>query len=194
MPNLLHNRMPWAGPSAEVEPLLDREWLVTNGLGGYASGTVSGASTRRYHGLLIAALSAPLGRVMMFNHLSEYLRLPDWRMVQFGGEERAGGKLELHGTDYLKEFRLEAGLPVWRYEVAGFVVEKRVFLPHMQNTVYLHYQLLSGKGPVRLKLRPSFHFRGHDEPVSLADAGPYVLSAVGDRYEIRTGSTLPALP
>src|SRR5437868_3911971 len=125
--------MPWNGADPpEWEPLLTREWLVTNGLGGYASGTIAGAATRRYHGLLVAALPAPLGRVMMFNHLLEQVRLPDWSTVQFGGEERQGGSLELHGTGHLKEFRLEAGLPVWRYEVEGLVLEKRVFLPHMQ--------------------------------------------------------------
>src|SRR5438034_9227153 len=114
----------------EWERLLTREWLVTNSLGGYASGTISGASTRRYHGLLVAAQPAPLGRLMMFNHLSEYVRLPDWRTVQFGGEERAGGELQLHGAAYLTEFRLEAGLPVWRYVVEGLTSAKRVLLPH----------------------------------------------------------------
>ena len=62
-------------PASRAEALLDREWLVTNGLGGYASGTVAGVPTRRYHGLLIAALPAPLGRMVMLNHLSEQLRL-----------------------------------------------------------------------------------------------------------------------
>src|SRR6516162_2619516 len=103
--------MPWAG-KAEVsgpERLLTREWLVTNGLGGYACGTVGGASTRRYHGLLIAALPARLGRQMMLNHLSELLRLPDGSTVLFGSEERLGNQLVLHGTDHLTEFRLESG-------------------------------------------------------------------------------------
>ena len=70
-----------------------REWLVTNGLGGYASGTVAGVATRRYHGLLIAAMPAPLGRMMMLNHLSEQLRLADAdRRVSDGGDvaERVG--------------------------------------------------------------------------------------------------------
>src|SRR6267142_3172982 len=161
------HRMPWeGGRGASLQPLLDREWLVTNSLGGYASGTISGASTRRYHGLLVAAHPAPLGRLMMFNHLSEYVRLPDWRTVQFGGEERAGGELQLHGAAYLTEFRLEAGLPVWRYVVEGLTIEKRVLLPHLQNTVFIQYRLVSGQGTVRLKLRPSVHFRGHDAPVS----------------------------
>ena len=74
----------------EADPHLNEEWLVTNGLGGYASGTVSGAITRRYHGLLIAALPNPLGRMMMLNGLSERLRLPDRRVVYTGAEELAG--------------------------------------------------------------------------------------------------------
>ena len=63
----------------EARQLLRREWLMTNGLGGYASGTISGSVTWRYHGLLIAALPAPFGRVVMLNHLAEYVRLPDGR-------------------------------------------------------------------------------------------------------------------
>src|SRR5260221_5876574 len=104
------------GERPELAALLEREWLVTNGLGGYASGTICGAATRRYHGLLIAAHTAPLGRLMMFNHLLEYLRLPSFRTVQFGGEERVGGRLEMHGPERLAEFRLDAGLPVWCYD------------------------------------------------------------------------------
>src|SRR2546423_14602866 len=99
--------------------LLNQEWLVTNALGGYASGTMAGVASRRYHSLLIAALPAPLGRRVMLNHLSELLRLRDGSTVLFGGEERAGGALQLHGADYLTEFRLDMGLPVWRYEVGN---------------------------------------------------------------------------
>src|SRR5262245_33983230 len=101
----LVRRMVWPGsdPLGSI-PLMDREWLVTNGWGGYTSGTVSGAATRRYHGLLIADLPAPLGRVMMFNHLTENLRLPDWSSVHFGGAERPDGSLDLHGLHQLKEF------------------------------------------------------------------------------------------
>ncbi len=115
------------------EILLTREWLVTNGLGGYASGTVSGAVTRRYHGLLIAALPIPLGRVLMWSHVSEFLRFGEDDVVSLGGEERAGGQLELHGADFLHEFRLEDGLPIWIYHVRDVVLEKRIILPHQQN-------------------------------------------------------------
>ena len=189
----LVRRMPWHGAAAkEVQPLLDREWLVTNGLGGYASGTVSGVATRRYHGLLVAALSAPFGRTMMLNHLSELVRLPDGTQVLFGGTERSGS-LEVHGTGHLIDFRLDAGLPVWRYQVAGHVLEKHVLLLHQQNTAHVTYRLVDGDGPVRLKLRPSVHFRPHDAPVSTRQEGPYRLVAFNHRYELSDGSELPPL-
>jgi predicted glycogen debranching enzyme len=190
----LTRTMPWPGThTSGPEPLLTREWLVTNGLGGYASGTISGVSTRRYHGLLVAALPAPLGRIMMLNHLIEQLRLPDGTMVRFGGSERGDRSLELHGTGQLREFRLEHGLPIWRYEVGGVTLEKQVFLPHSQNTVHVIYRLIAGDGPVRLKLQPSVHFRPHDAPVSAPLLGPYVLTAMGSRYELSDGSQLPPL-
>jgi predicted glycogen debranching enzyme len=186
--------IPWVGArEPEREPLLTREWLVTNALGGYASGTIGGVSTRRYHGLLVAALPAPLGRCMMLNHLSELLRLPDGATVQFGGEERVGGSLELHGADHLVEFRLESGLPVWQYQVGGIAFERRVLLPHQQNTVHVNYRLISGDGPIRLKLRPSIHFRPHDSPVSEKLVQPYRLVAVEDRYEVCGEPELPPL-
>src|SRR2546426_7520264 len=109
--------LPWDKASHSRELLLSREWLVTNGLGGSASGTVSGAITRRYHGLLIAALPAPLGRMVMWSHVSEFLHFGDDDVISLGAEERAGGQLDLQGADFLREFRLEDGLPVWIYRV-----------------------------------------------------------------------------
>ena len=190
----LLRRMPWPGAAAaaEQERLLTREWLVTNGLGGYASGTVSGVMTRRYHGLLVAALPAPFGRVVMLNHLAEHLRLPDGRKIALGGEERVGSSPELHGAQYLSEFRLEAGLPVWQFDLGGWTIEKRLLLPHQQNTVHITYVLLAGDGPVRLDLRPSLHFRHHEAPVSLPLDKPYAVTVVDDRYEI-AGDGVPPL-
>jgi len=170
---------------------LPKEWLVTNGLGGYASGTLSGAITRRYHGLLIAALPNPLGRTMMLNGLSERLRLPSRRVVYTGAAERAGTTPE--DTLPVADFHLEAGLPVWRYEPDGFVLEKRLLLPYRQNTVHITYHLLRGPGKLRLGLRPAIHFRPHDAPVSAADERQYVLTVSGDRFEITTGQDLPTL-
>src|SRR6185436_1935320 len=73
------------GPQPVPDPLVSREWLVTNGLGGYASGTDSGVATRRYHGLLIAALPAPLGRTLMLGQVTEVLRLADGTILRLGG-------------------------------------------------------------------------------------------------------------
>jgi predicted glycogen debranching enzyme len=176
--------MPWDGAKMSREILLNREWLVTNGLGGYASGTISGAITRRYHGLLIAALSAPFGRMVMWSHVSEFLRFSDNDVVSLGAEERAGGQLDLQSADFLREFRLEDGLPVWIYRVREVVVEKRVLLPHLQNTVHVSYQVAAGEAPPRLELRPAFHFRHHESSVDAGLAAPYKLTAVDDRYEI----------
>src|SRR6266576_5540276 len=94
--------MPWDGANMSRELLLTREWLVTNGLGGYASGTVSGAITRRYHGLLIAALPVPHGRMVMWSHASEFLRFTDDDIVSLGSEERAGGLLDLRAAECLR--------------------------------------------------------------------------------------------
>src|SRR5215468_5956136 len=108
-------RIEWPGKQ-ETEGFLRKEWLVTNGLGGYASGTIAGVATRRFHGALIAALPAPLGRTMMLNHLIERLRLPDSSVIQLCGEERRPDEVENACADVLAEFRLELGLPVWRFE------------------------------------------------------------------------------
>ena len=71
-----------------LEALVSREWLVTNGLGGYASGTIGGAVTRRFHGKLIAALPSPHGRTMMLNHLAEVVRLPDGKCFHLNAQEK----------------------------------------------------------------------------------------------------------
>jgi predicted glycogen debranching enzyme len=190
----LIRRMPWqwAG-TGDVRPLIEREWLVTNGLGGYASSTVAGVCTRRYHGFLIAALPAPQGRTMMLNHLMEQVRLPNGRTVRLGGEQNADGKLDLLGLEFFREFRLETGLPVWCWDIDGWVLEKRVLLPHEQNTVHVAYRLASGEGTVRLKLRLAVHFRPHDEKVSTTFERQYALTAVSDHYEVSDGSSLPPL-
>ena len=135
---MLVRTMRWS-PDQDPELLLSREWLVTNGRGGYASGSIGGIPTRRFHGLLVAALPTPLGRAMMLNHLLETVRLPDGSLIPLGGYEMEDGSLEVHVSPVLREFTLERGLPVWRFEMGEasnrFVVEKRIFLVHMQNTV-----------------------------------------------------------
>jgi predicted glycogen debranching enzyme len=171
---------------------LSKEWLVSNGLGGYASGTVCGVPTRRFHGLLVAALPAPLGRTMMLNHVAEEIVFADGRTVRLTGEETEERSSPIPGTEFLKEFRLEMGLPVWTYEVHGLVLEKRLVIPYRQNTVHLHYRVLAGP-TARVHLWPHTHIRPHEAPLDAPDADPYQLSVVEDRYEIRAGARQPAL-
>ena len=186
---------PIIGPGTaarEPDAVIGREWLVTNGLGGYASGTLAGVATRRYHGLLIAALPNPLGRMMMLNRVAEQIVLPDGTAATLGGQERAEGGLELPPLDSLRGFRLEAGLPVWEYQIGTVVVEKRIVLPARQNTVYLSYRLLTGDG-VRLELRPAVHFRSHDGSVGMPLQSSYTITAVDDHYVIAAGDGIPPL-
>ena len=185
-------RIPWPGRDDADRPSA-REWLVTNGLGGYASGTVSTLMTRRYHGLLIAALPAPLGRMNMLSHLHERLDLPDGTVAATtAGWDIIGAGKPAELLD-LTEFRLETGLPVWRYELGQLVLEKRLLVPYRQNTVYVTYELVSAPGPVGLRVRPAVHFRPHERPVSDSLAGPYGLTVLGDRYELFARSELPRL-
>jgi predicted glycogen debranching enzyme len=175
-----------------AQALVDAEWLVTNGLGGYASGTVAGVNTRRYHGLLVAALPNPIGRLVMLNHLSERVCVAGGTPTALGGEERVAGKLDRDVARRLAAFRLEAGLPVWEYEWAGARIEKRVFMPHKQNTVYVRYCLTKGDGPVTLELHPALHFRSYETPVNSKIGTRYSLSQSAGYYMFDAGD--PQLP
>jgi len=179
----------------KTRELLRREWLLSNGLGGYASGTISGSVTRRHHGLLIAELPAPLGRVVMLNHVAEFVRLPDGRVVQISGEEpsRPEDGQSSNVNHYATQFRLESQVPIWRYEVEGIVIERRVLLIHGQNTVHLRYDVLSDQDAVHIQIRPSVHFRRHEQAVSEPLQSEYLLTIGGNRYEISTGTEYPPL-
>src|ERR1051325_8289458 len=160
--------------------LAEKEWLVTNGLGGYASGTLSGALTRRYHAYLVAALPTPFGRTVMLNYIWERIRYPDGRMVSLHNMIETEGGKEFDAARWLSSFRLEAGLPVWTFEIENVRIEKRVLMPHLQNTTHISYRLLSDE-PVRLELRPLVAFRLHEAPVHHPVAAPYGPYALGAR-------------
>lgn len=178
---------------AAAHERLRREWLLTNGLGGYASGTISGTVTRRYHGLLIAALPAPLGRVVMLNHLCEAVRFADGRVVQISGDEPGQAEHTPSIHNHATQFRLENGLPIWRFDVEQVIVEKRVLLVYGQNTVHVQYRLLDGPAGVRLDIRPSLHFRRHENDVSTALQKDYFVTVGGGRYEFFAGEPFPPL-
>ena len=175
----------------DVERLTETEWLVTNGLGGYASGTIGGTLTRVFHGYLIAALASPLGRTMMLNDILEKVVLPDGRTIDLNG-------VQTENTDYrgatatLTHFCLDAGLPIWTYEFEGITLEKRVSLPHRQNTTYINYRVVDGSGPVKLQLRPAVNMREHEAPVN-ADLETYTFMVRDHHFELKPSGNIPAL-
>jgi predicted glycogen debranching enzyme len=183
------------GEDARARRLLDTEWLVTNGIGGYSSSTTAGVITRRYHGILVAALPNPIGRIVMLNHLGERLTIGD-RSSSLNVETQVAGPMDPPVAANVTSFRLEAGLPIWEFTWGDVRVEKRVVMPHKQNTVHVTYRLLQGSD-VGLELLPAVHFRGYEDPVNTARNAPeatkYAVSSSNDVCTITAECDLPAL-
>ncbi len=148
----------------DVEAASRREWLETNGLGGFASSTLIGLNTRRYHGLLVAAMRPPAGRLLLLAKLDETLVLAGRRYEL--GVNRYPGAVHPQGQRYLVEFRLDP-FPVFTYEVEGVRIEKSVFMLHGRNATAVTYAL---RGPAAaavaptqcaLELRPLIAFRDY---------------------------------
>jgi predicted glycogen debranching enzyme len=190
-PRALVRRVRWP-PEGGRDDVLRREWLVTNGLGGYASGTIAGAITRRYHALLVAALAAPLGRVILLNHLSERVRSSTGRTEWLSAYGEQGRLVQEEGARVLEEFTLDRGIATWRFVLPEFTIERTIVMPHGQNTVHVTYRVVSG-GNVRLTLRPSLAFRPHDAPVTQPSEHGYTLIAKDRRFEIHGDPALPVL-
>jgi predicted glycogen debranching enzyme len=131
--------------------------------------------------------------MMMLNHVGDNLKLADGTAARLGGRLQTRQQRQSTGNECLVEFSLNAGLPVWRYDVRGTVIEKQILLPHLQNTVYVIYRVLSGESPVQLELRPAVNFRPHEGSVEEPLESPYTLSMIGNRYEISAGTTSPIL-
>ena len=162
-------------------PEAPREWLVTNGLGGYASATIAGAIARRYHGFLIAALPAPLGRMIVLNDLEVAIERID------------GSVANMRQSGRFLDFTLELGLPSWRYEIDGVIVEMSIVLPSGQNILHATFRVRGDGQSVRLRLRPLINFRALESAVNEPTAGSYVLTARGRRYDVTAGPDFPTL-
>ncbi len=141
-----------------LEAAESREWLVTNGIGGYASGTIVGGMTRRYHGLLIAALRPPVGRMHLVAALDEFVRC--------GGEEFAlathlwaSGAVEPTGFQHIEGFLLDGTTPVWTYAFSNARLEKRVWMQQGMNTTYVQYTLLKGSAAIEMELKALVNYR-----------------------------------
>jgi predicted glycogen debranching enzyme len=137
-----------------------REWLVTNGIGGYASGTVAGLLTRRYHGLLIAALNPPLGRTLLLTKLDETVFYGE-NLYALSCNRWADGTVSPHGYRHIEHFSLEGTIPVWRFACADALLEKRVWMQQGANTTYVQYTLSRATLPLNLTLRALVNYRDY---------------------------------
>ncbi len=129
-----------------------REWLVTNGLGGFASGTVAGTLTRRYHGLLVAATHPPVGRRLLVAKIDERAT---YRGVAYdlGANRWKDGSVSPQGFALIERFELDGTLPVWQFALGDALLEKRVWMEHGRNATYVRYRVLRSAAPVELALR-----------------------------------------
>ena len=147
---------------SNLDEAIQREWLETNGLGGFASSTIAGMNTRRYHGLLVAAVKPPVERFVLLSKFEETLVI-DGEAFELSAN-RYPGVVHPRGFQYLKQFRLNP-FPEFTYEVAGVEVKKSVFMVHGENTTVVQYEVKvtdrEKKPHIQLELRPLIAFRDY---------------------------------
>ena len=137
-----------------------REWLVTNGIGGYASGTVAGVLTRHYHGLLIAALKPPVARTLLLTKLDEVVEY-NQQTYELYANRWAFGAVEAPVCLNLESFYLEGTTPVWNFAFADGLLEKRIWMQQGENTTYVRYSYRRGSQPVSLSLKTLVNYRDY---------------------------------
>lgn len=135
-----------------------REWLVTDGIGGYASGTIATGMTRRYHGLLVAALQPPVARTQLvagFDETVTYLGVT----YKLATHDWSSGAIDPQGYIFLESFRLDGTTPVWTYALADALLEKRIWMLQGKNTTYVTYSLRRAGGSVSIELNALVNYR-----------------------------------
>src|SRR6266702_378892 len=182
-----------------VQAGLDREWIVTNGLGGYASGSVVGATTRSYHGLLVAALIPPVERDVLVTKIDETIELPDKSVLKLGVNEYRDGTIDPQGYNYLDTLSLEADVPCFRYQLnENITLEKRVWMEYGQNTTYVRYALSAASphavndGPLTLTFTPFCVYRSHHATTHGDANWHFLVENQGNRCRIRAYDEAPA--
>lgn len=149
------------------------EWLETNGLGGFSSGTVSGIHTRRYHGLLTSAPQPPAGRMLLVAKFEDTLVVDGYRVEL--SANRYDGAVHPQGYEYLREFRLDP-FPTWVYEIGDVLVEKRVFMVHGHDATVVEYEVMGLCRHCQLEVRPLVAYRD-------CDATTHASEALNPRFE-----------
>jgi predicted glycogen debranching enzyme len=137
-----------------------KEWIVTNGIGGYASGTIANLLTRRYHGLLIAALQPPLGRTLLVSKLDETITYANQTIPLF--TNRWFGEIfEPHGYQHIEYFHLDGSIPVWAFSISDALLEKRIWMQNGKNTTYVQYHLIRASGALKLSAKAMVNYHDH---------------------------------
>jgi predicted glycogen debranching enzyme len=139
---------------------ISREWLVTNGLGGYASGTLAGVNTRRYHGLLVAALRPPLERTVMVAKL-DVTAVYGEKRFELATNEYADGTIVPRGYALLAGFRLEGAMPVWSWQLDDALLEQRIWMTHAENTTYVEFTVVRAAQRLSLEIVPLCTYRDY---------------------------------
>ena len=142
------------------EQAIGREWLVTNGIGGFACGSVGEINTRRYHGLLVAALSPPVARTLLVSSLDTTVQYGPER-YRLATHEYADGTVDPDGYLRIESFQLDRGTPVWRYAIADALLEKRVVMAPGRNTTYVHFHVLRAGAVLDLECMPLCTYRDY---------------------------------
>jgi predicted glycogen debranching enzyme len=168
---------------------LEREWLETNGIGGFASSTIWGMNTRRYHGLLVAATAPPVGRIVLLSKLEETVIIGDEQFEL--STNRYPGVFHPQGFRYLFNFRLDP-FPTFRYQVGEVQIEKTLFMVHGENTTVAQYMLVADR-PCRLEIRPLIAFRDYHSLTHENEALRNKLSDEGTYVSFQPYDGLPAL-
>jgi predicted glycogen debranching enzyme len=168
---------------------LSREWLVTNGIGGYAAGTIGGALTRRYHGYLLAALQPPLGRTLLVSKFDETLTVAGQEYALFTNHwQGIQSKPHPAGYLYLQEFVLDAGVPTWSYEVGAARLEKRLWMAYGENTTYIQYHLTASDVPVILSVKALANYRDSHANTHASDWQMHITS-IADGLKVQAFDT-----
>src|SRR6185436_7735151 len=141
-----------------LETALSREWLETNGIGGFSSSTIVGLNTRRYHGLLTAATRPPVGRLVLLSKLEETLIIDDQRYELSANQYP--GAVHPQGFQYQTGFRLDP-FPTFTYEIEGTRLEKSVFMVQGENTTVVQYDFEQSAKDIKLEVRPLMAFRDY---------------------------------
>jgi predicted glycogen debranching enzyme len=160
----------------ELHDAESREWLVTNGIGGYAFGTIAGHQTRCYHGLLVAALQPPLGRTLLVAKLDETARYASSEFAM-STNRWADGSVAPEGYRNIERFHLEGTTPVWTFALADALLEKRIFMQSGANITYVLYRLVRAASSVELSIKVLANYGG-EHCVTVGKTQPMEITQV----------------